>query len=126
MKPFSFAQQISNIVADEICDNQCLVRLTFDDLVRNQQETLLAAAMREAGNLAYEFLTDAPNTDAVLGLMLIIAENQDNWPAKQAALQKLGETLINNAVLLLKGRINRALEAEVDHINNNILGAVYA
>lgn len=113
MKPQTLAQQARNIVTMGTDRSP-----TYKTLNTSQREILTAAAMRDAGKHAYEFISNSGFLDSLAGTLINALETKDADVRKELLI-KLGEILIDGAVEESQKPIDDALDSAVTELAVN-------
>jgi hypothetical protein len=110
MKPQTLLQATKEII--ELGSNR---NPTYKKLTITQREQLAATAMRDAGKLAYEFITEAGLLEALAGTLINTLEAKDAGHRKELLI-KLGEMLIDSATEYAQKPIDDALDNAITEL----------
>jgi hypothetical protein len=110
MKHQTLSQQVKEVVTTAIDQNP-----RYRNLNDTQRQKLTAAVMRDAGEYAYELITNSGFIDSIAGTLINALETQDVDDRKELLI-KLGELLIDAAVDESKKPISNALDSAVTEL----------
>lgn len=87
----------------------------FKTLNTAQRERLAATAMRDAGKLAYEFITEAGFIESLAGTLINTLETTDVELRKELLI-KMGEILVDSATEYAQPTVDEALDSAITEL----------
>lgn len=107
MKPATLTQKARDIVELSAKRNPY-----YEDLTETQRNNLTAAAMRDAGAYAYEFINESTFTDEIGATLINYYEATDEETRKELK-EKIADLLINGTMEYGKSIVSEALDEAV-------------